>query len=335
MEKRPYLVDVPVRVNIWARPQCQRAQFEVLRKACPSIMILQSDGGRNEKEWEAIRQNRKIFDEEIDWECQIYKLYEESNQGLYAMGRKVIEFIWERFDRCIFLEDDYVPAVSFFQYCAELLERYKDDQRIGMITGNNVFTTYPAAEPYDYFFSEEGWSIWGTATWRDRALLGRKYPLPYADNVYIKKCLKSNLPAFWFKKVKGYCSGELVDGHYPGGEYYQATNSVLFHRVNIIPTKNLICNIGTDGTHAHIKSKKDKDSAFFNLPTFELEFPLRHPEYIIDDKDFGRMYSQKLGHPQTEWELYWMRAKAAIKMLFNGKLFETIKRKRANVASEK
>lgn len=87
-DQRPFLVDVPVRVNIWIRPQCQRAQFEVLKKACPSIMIIQSDGGRNEKEWEAIKQNRMLFDDEIDWNCCVYKLYEESNQGLYAMGGK-------------------------------------------------------------------------------------------------------------------------------------------------------------------------------------------------------------------------------------------------------
>ena len=58
---KPYLVDVPVRVNIWIRPKCQRKQFEVLKQARPSIMFLQSDGGRNDKEWEAIHKNRKNF----------------------------------------------------------------------------------------------------------------------------------------------------------------------------------------------------------------------------------------------------------------------------------
>ena len=130
---KPYLVDVPVRVNIWIRPECQRKQFEVLKQARPSIIFLQSDGGRNEKEWEAIRKNRKIFEEEVDWDCTIHKLYEEENQGLYTMGKKVSKYIWEHVDRCIFLEDDFIPAVSFFQYCAELLEKYKDDTRISCI----------------------------------------------------------------------------------------------------------------------------------------------------------------------------------------------------------
>ena len=121
---KDYLVDVPVRINIWIRPECQRKQFEVIKKARPSILFLISDGGRNEKEWEAIYENRKIFETEIDWDCTIHKIYEEENQGLYAMGAKVANYIWERVDRCIFLEDDHIPSVSFFQYCADLLEKY-------------------------------------------------------------------------------------------------------------------------------------------------------------------------------------------------------------------
>ena len=73
---KPYLVDVPVRVTIWIRPECQKKQFEILKEARPSIIFLQSDGGRNEKEWAAIYENRKLFDEGIDWDCTVYKIYE-------------------------------------------------------------------------------------------------------------------------------------------------------------------------------------------------------------------------------------------------------------------
>lgn len=46
MDKKPWLVDVPVKVNIWIRPECQRKQFEALKQARPSILFIQSDGGR-------------------------------------------------------------------------------------------------------------------------------------------------------------------------------------------------------------------------------------------------------------------------------------------------
>lgn len=330
--KKQYLVDVPVRINIWVRPECQRRQFEVLKQARPSIIFLQSDGGRNSKEWEIIKEHRRMFDLEIDWECKVHKIYEEKNLGMYAMGTKVEKYIWEHVDRCIFLEDDYIPAISYFRFCAELLEKYKDDKRIGMISGNNVFTEYPDAGQYDYFFSETGWSIWGTATWKDR-MENQVFPLPYHNNVYIKNCLKNSLSAFWYNKVKGYCNGSLVDGHLPGSEYYYAVNSVLYHRLSIIPTKNMINNIGIQGAHAHV-SKHKGDAQFFNLPTFEIEFPMHHPEYVIDDKKFGLMYAKKLGHSQTEVDLFFKRAQQAVRLLFNGTLLTHLQRKRSNKQTE-
>ena len=113
---KPYLVDVPVRLNICIRPESQRKQFEILKEARPSIMFLISDGGRNEREWDAIKQDRALFDNEIDWDCTVYKLYEDENRGLYTMSRKGSELIWSHVDRCIFLEDDHLVSVSYFKF---------------------------------------------------------------------------------------------------------------------------------------------------------------------------------------------------------------------------
>ncbi|MDD4772394.1 MAG: hypothetical protein PHZ09_02160 [Eubacteriales bacterium] len=324
---RPYKIDIPVRVNIWIRPDCQRKQFEVLKQACPSVIFLQSDGGRNEREWEAIKQNRKLFEDEVDWDCEIHKLYEEHNLGLYTMGRKVSSYIWEHVDRCIFLEDDYVPAVSFFRFCAELLEKYKDDERIEMICGNNVFETYLDAEPYDYFFSQNGWSIWGIATWRNRTN-NRIFPFDYANNAYIKRCLEHNLTPFWYKKVKGYCTGRLVDNHAPGGEYFHAVNSALFHRLSILPTRNMINNIGTIGEHAdHRKRTFLKAPSVFNLKVFEIDFPIKHPKYFINDIYFGERYERLLRHDIKSIRYYIRLILKTLDLILHGQLFSKIKKR--------
>lgn len=292
--KRPFLVEVPVKVNIWIRPQCQRAQFEVLKKACPSIMILQSDGGRNEKEWAAIQQNRKLFDDEIDWNCHIYKLYEESNLGLYTMGGKVGKFIWDKFDRCIFLEDDYVPAVSFFQYCAELLERYKDDYRISRICGMNSLGTWDEASS-DYFFSKDG-SIWGTATWR-RVIEQRDSTFGYGKDSYIMRLLKKNTPSFIYKRIEGYANDSQYGGHVAGSEFWSFFNSYAFNQLQIIPRRNLICNIGYGEGSAHANGTKFKGSIpkMMNLPTYEMQFPMKHPKYFVADEDYALRMQKDLG----------------------------------------
>ena len=314
--KRPFLVDVPVRVMVWIRPWCQRAQFEVLKKARPSILIIQSDGGRNEKEWESIRQNREIFDNEIDWNCHIYKFYEESNLGLYAMGGKVSKFIWDRFDRCISLEDDHIPAVSFFRYCAELLEKYKDDYRISRICGTNSIGIWDEASS-DYFFSKDG-SIWGIATWR-RVIEQHDHTFSYGKDSYIMNLLKKNAPSFVYKMIEGYAKDSHYGGHVAGSEFWSFFNSYAFNQLQIIPRRNLICNIGYGEGSAHASGANFKGSIpkMMYLPVYEIEFPLCHSQYVIADDDYAKKIERDLGQGSL-FVKFQHRLKYYVKLLAHG-----------------
>ncbi len=295
---KEYLVDVPVKVNIWIRPECQKAQFEVLKMARPSILFIQSDGGRNEKEWEAIRKNRELFDNEIDWECTVYKVYENVNNGLYAMGKKVSELIWSKVDRCIFLEDDDIPSVSFFRYCAELLEKYKDDTRVCRICGMNHIGVSSNVTS-DYFFSNEG-SIWGVATWK-RVVELRDESFDYGNDDYIfnllkKKCKKDK---FFKKKLIGYTKDRLFEGHIAGAEFFQSFNTYAHNMLQIIPKYNMICNIGATYNSAHsdefnLIPKSGK--RLFNMKTYEYDFPLKHPKYMICDDKYAEQVDNILMH---------------------------------------
>jgi len=190
-EIKSFLVDVPVKVNIWTRPSCQRRQFEVIKQARPSILILQSDGGRNESEWVAILENRRIYDKEVDWECTIHRLYEDHNNGMYAMAKKTAQFIWSHYDRCVFLEDDHIPAVSFFRFCAELLERYKDDTRVNLICGANQIEKNKDCTS-DYFFSRAS-CISGIATWK-RVIDNWGQDFAYAEGFIHNEVIETTLP---------------------------------------------------------------------------------------------------------------------------------------------
>ena len=293
---KPFLVDIPVRVNIWIRPECQRAQFEVLKAARPSIMFLISDGGRNEKEWAAIRQNREIFEKEIDWECTVYKIYEEENQGLYTMGRKGAQLIWSKVDRCIFLEDDQVPSVSYFKYCAELLERYKDDTRIVSICSMNYAGVWDKTDK-DYFFAERG-PIWGQATWK-RSYEQRDLELNYSKDLYVMELLKKKIgkDKSYLKTVIGYANNPKHGGHIPGGEFLNRLLVYSQNQLYIVPKYNMMCNIGCteNGTHAsEYKLLPKAIKGIFNMKTYEYEFPLKHPDYIIADPDYKALEEKVL-----------------------------------------
>lgn len=295
-----YLVDVPVQVNIWVRPEMQRRQFEVIKKAKPSILFVISDGGRNEEEWKKICLNRKIYDDEIDWECQVYKLYKDGNIGLYAMLKEMHNLIWEKVDRCIFLEDDIIPSVSYFRFCAEMLEKYKDDKRIFMVCGVNQLGISEHVNS-DYFFSRYG-AIQGNAFWK------RSYEqfndFDYRDDPYIMKLLKKRTgknKVHW-KEFNDVALYGKYDGHVPADEFFCSFAVYGQNQLLIIPRKNLICNIGVGNDAEHGDSLKRLPKVIrqvYHMEAYELEFPLKHAKYLIPDEDYEkkRNYILGVGHP--------------------------------------
>lgn len=325
---KPYLVDVPVRVNIWIRPECQQAQFEVLKKARPSILFLQSDGGRNEKEWDAIRKNRELFETEIDWDCTVHRLYEDHNLGLYAMSLKVRSYIFERVDRCIFLEDDQLPSVSFFRYCAELLERYKDDERIECICGMNHLGVSENVTA-DYFFSRQG-AIWGIARWK-RTEESRDYTFSYGKDPYVMDLLKQRAkhnPTF-LKRANAYAKQTHYEGHVAGGEFFLELAMYAQNRLQIIPKVNMIRNIGVSEDAAHATSLSLLPRGIrrvFNMETYEIEFPMKHAEFVIPDVDYEKKRNRVMAYNRPLIAA-WRRLESMWLALINGKLLDRLKKK--------
>ena len=160
---KSFLVDVPVRIKIWTRPETQKKQFEIIREVRPSVLFIQSDGGRNENEWDLIKENRELYDSQIDWKCTVHKMYLDENHGMYGSEALGMKQVFSEVDRCIFTEDDDLMSLSFIPFCEELLERYKDDLRVGAISGSNPFKEYDT--PADYLFTRAP-GIHGIAFWK-------------------------------------------------------------------------------------------------------------------------------------------------------------------------
>ena len=285
----PWLVDVPVRVMIWTRPELQKKQFDVIRQTRPSKLFFVSDGGRTPEERELIRQSREIV-KDVDWDCEVHRLYWEENQGLYSTGNQSDRYIWQRVDRLVCLEDDIIPSVSFFEYCREMLERYEHDLRVHVVCGMNHMGVYDRPQS-DYFFSHVG-SIWGFAIWK------RTYEtynnLAYKDDPYVidEVCRIAQKDTYFCKAMRGYAQRERVDGHVPGAEFFQVLDMFAQNQLFIVPKKNLIsCHgVAANSTHALNSVKKmDKGSAqVFFMETHELEFPLKPAEYVFPDLTYEK-----------------------------------------------
>jgi len=314
-----YLIDVPVMVFIWIRPEFQRRQFEIIRQVKPSILFVISDGGRTEEEWKNIQISRTMYDTEIDWNCEVHKFYSEENLGTYGIMSRQHELIWKYVDRCIILEDDILPSLSWFPFCRELLEKYKDDERIYMICGMNHEGISEDC-PSDYFFSRYG-SIWGIAMWKRS--FDEYYDLRFKDEPYTLSVLEElageAVPAHrrqleLIQKQGGY------DGHIPGDEFYMNFAVYGHHQLLIIPRKNMMTNIGCDPNAEHSTNIENLPRGIrrvFNMKRYETEFPLRHPTYVFPDVRYENIRNRinAVGHPLVD---AYRKAEAVVLNIKNG-----------------
>ena len=155
---KPFLVDVPVLILFFNRPQQLSQVFEQVRNARPSKLFLYQDGPRGEHDLPGIKACREVTDQ-IDWDCKVHRMYQEKNYGCDPSEYISQKWAFSMVDKCIVLEDDDVPSVSFFTFCKEMLDKYEQDPRITMIAGFNNEEITPGV-PYDYFFAST-FSIWG------------------------------------------------------------------------------------------------------------------------------------------------------------------------------
>ena len=160
---KPALVDVAVLILFFNRPRQLAQVFEQVKKARPSRLFLYQDGPRGEKDLPGIEACRQVV-ADIDWECEVHQLYQKKNYGCDPSEYISQKWAFSHADKCIVLEDDDVPSVSFFRFCKEMLDRYENDTRISMIAGFNNEEITPDV-PYDYFFATT-FSIWGWASWK-------------------------------------------------------------------------------------------------------------------------------------------------------------------------
>lgn len=298
----PYLVDVNVLLIFFARPKQFAKVFQQVKKAKPRRLFLYQDGPRKGRDDDI--KNIKIcrsIAEEINWECEIYRLYQKENIGCDPSEFIAIKWMFESVDKGIILEDDDVPSLSFFGFCKELLDRYEFDNRIYMISGMNHLGHYKADQG-DYLFTKTQ-SIWGWATWK-RCIDLWDDSFKYLDVDDVSKNLaKSSVQGIEFIQM---CRSHLSSGkqHYESISWYaQGINEMI----NIVPSKNLISNIGLgeNGVHngSNVKEYPKVLQGVFYMKTYEIKLPLRHANTIQVDYEYMRKTAHILGwgHPVLQF----------------------------------
>lgn len=266
---------VPVAFFVFNRPDLTAQVFARIAEARPSHLLLIADGPRTEQpnDRERCEEVRRIITR-VDWPCRVETNFSDVNIGC---GRRIssgLDWVFDLHEEAIILEDDCLPSPSFFGYCVELLQHYRNDERIGTISGCNLGAPHDATLA-DYCFSRYpvvwGWASW-RRVWRDYDFAVESLDEAVFDELYTDEMIA----AYALSRVEAARQGTLDTWDYQLW-YALLTRS----RLTIIPTVNLILNTGFGRPDA---SHMTYDHPLGNMPLADVALPLRHPRHIIPSR---------------------------------------------------
>jgi len=275
-------MDTPILFIIFNRPELSNEVFQQIRLIKPKKLYIAADGPRANIESDQVLcdQTRKII-HKIDWDCDVHKLFNESNLGIRYGVAKAIDWFFANEVEGIIIEDDCFADESFFQYCKVLLEKFREDEKVMLISGTNL-KGVNSDRNESYFFS--GFPrVWGWASWRRSWIkfdIEMKDWPKYRDHKWLqnKKDFHEDMRFMWENIFND--------------SFHKKINSwdhIWFYTIyknnglSVIPQINLVKNIGfgPNATHTIVTEKMDDPNIFGHL-----KFPISHPEHIERDKEF-------------------------------------------------
>ena len=273
------MLNTPVLLITFNRPDHVRRVLSAIRAVQPAALYVFQDGPRegNAGDPEKCARVRDVVRELVDWNCDLHTLYSDRNYGCGAGPMMGIDWFFHEVEEGIVMEDDCLPHPDFFGYCAELLDRYRNDPKVMYISSTLYDNRWKCKESYDFshYMITGAWASWARA-WKgfDLDLLdmdARKF------RRHCKKLLYSVVEAdWWYFKVLEIQRDKEKKSYW---DFQMQIHLFKNEGLTIHPRVNLVSNIGFDGEGTHTLSN---NTGLGDRPVFGI-LPLTHPESMTVD----------------------------------------------------
>jgi hypothetical protein len=286
-----FRLDTPVALFVFNRPEQTRRVFRAIAAARPSHLLLVADGPRTNRAGEdRLCDEVKRSISSVDWPCKVETNFSNENLGCRRRIISGLDWVFSVVEEAILLEDDCIPDPSFFPYCSELLERYRNCEQVGLISGYNPIAS-PLPSDASYFFTRMV-LIWGWATWRRTWMKYDEYMSAWPtikDDVLRSIWPDRRYRLYWETIFESMHRGVGPDTW----DYQLVFTSWAKHWLNIIPRRNLVENIGFGEDATHTK----KENPLSAVPAKNITFPLIHPSEIVEWSDHPRLLQSRVYSP--------------------------------------
>ncbi len=297
----------PVAFIIFNRPDATAKVFEEIAKARPPMLLVIGDGPRINRagEVERVEAARAII-QMVNWPCEVLYNFSEVNLGCKVRVSSGLDWVFQQVSEAIILEDDCIPNETFFQFCEQILERYRLDPRVGMVSGDN-FQFGRTRSDDSYYFSRYT-HIWGWATWRDRWVDHYDVNMTRWPKIRDTDELRSFIDDKKEVDMWATILEKVYQGQIDTWDYQWMLANWINNRLCILPQVNLISNIGFNSDATHTTSVSD----LANLPRLPLSFPLKHPK-SVQRNELADNFTKKYCFIGSPWQKILLRARLLVK----------------------
>jgi len=294
-------MSTPVLLIIFKRAELTRRALKAIAVARPPRLLVAADGPRGDFEAAAVAETRAVL-EEFDWQCEVVTNFSDTNLGCGVRMYTAIDWAFSLEPEVIILEDDCLPNASFFRFCDELLARYRDDERVMHISGDN-FVGPKLSGPYSYYFSKYthawGWASWRRA-WRHFDWAMTAWPEAKAAGLLETWCDDPYERAYWTK-----IWDRMHEGAPDVWDYQWNFACWRQSGLVVLPAVNLVSNEGCGADATHTKDATE----FLGRETFELQ-TIAHPPHVFRnaeadaatfDRNFGGAWLKSMDTPRARF----------------------------------
>lgn len=296
------MFDIPVVLIIFKRLKVLEI-INRLRELKPKKVYILADNGRNDEEISECQKCRELVETSLDWNCEIIKNYADTNRGVYANIGLGARWVFEREETAIFLEDDNLPELTFFEFCKEMLSKYNDNEKILWVCGTNYLGKTHFKDGASYTFTRHmlpcGWASWSNKflKYYDGELTACREDgnIQIAKSRYYSKRVANQYAENWLNEYK-----KINEGDRPSSWDYQMDFSIKFNNLlGIAPVFNQIKNIGVDNFSAHGGNSFDNIMVkrFCGMNSYPLKYPLIDPKNIKPDIKFEKRINRIIAVP--------------------------------------
>ena len=286
-----------VAILMFNRPDTTLQVAKAVMAARPRAVYLIADGPRPDRPEDRVlcEQTREVVTQ-LEWPCPVHTLVAETNMGLRSRVSSGLDWLFEQESEAIVLEDDCQPDPSFFRFATELLERYRDHERVGVVSGNNFLRGKEISDA-SYFFTQDtriwGWATWARV-WKDFSRHGLDYQWSAAEAEATVSALSS--PA----RRRALLADAARSHRINSWALPFVLHSLRRGYLNAMPRVNLVSNVGFGAQSTHTKF----ESFTAEIPAGQIDFPLIHPESVDNSPQVGRI---EAAQARLQWLVFPLR----------------------------